>query len=249
MESKITDLSNQIESLKKTIIQLQGTILKQNYTISAQEISKNLLYLGIRDLKEKVVNTAELFKKYNDEMNKKMPDFRMIWLKYHIMESLGYKFNLTKVFSTKNNDACTTRAFRDKCSGIAPGLFIAEEKETNNTFGGFTTQKFDNTARWKKDEKAFTFSFLNMQKCNIKPDQTDYAIYAYENYYYTDYNLVGFGGYDIWIEDNCLNAASEISVNQTYNCPGSQNPFFYTLKTNPTLQSFEYYQVKIENPK
>ena len=71
--------------------------------------------------------------------------------------------------------------FHQKCNYIPNTLTVIKSKK-NRRFGGFTTQVWDNSGSFKKDENAFLFSLDKNKIYKIKPNREEHAIWTGQNY-------------------------------------------------------------------
>ena len=144
------------------------------------------------------------------------------------------KVNLLYQISRDGDNIST---FYNKVKNKYPTLILIKSK-LGYKFGGYTTNTWEQSNDYKKDELAFLFSLNKQKKYNIKNDQIKNAIIGYSD---------GFtfgGGHDLKIYDQCTsnnkNYCSSSSYNTTeiYELNGGQRNFF--------VDELEVYNVEFE---
>ena len=122
-----------------------------------------------------------------------------------------------KIYSTKT-DEDTSKTFHEKCDNI-PNTLIVIKISNGRRFGGFTTQNWDKSKKWKEDKFSFVFSLDNMK------------IYDYNNNGYSIFCSEEFGPYfgsgpDIVIGDKCIkekNSWTNVCSYSSYEFNGCQS--------------------------
>ena len=117
------------------------------------------------------------------------------------------KYNLLYQISRDGDNIST---FYNKVKNKYPTLILIKSK-SGYKFGGYTTQTWEITDIYKKDELSFLFSLNKQKKYNIKNDNIQYAIHGYYNYFSFGY------GYDIYICDQCTSNNNNYCYSFSYN--------------------------------
>lgn len=249
----IEALKYEIDEDEEQILELM-TEMQMAVSILNQELNINqALEKQLDALQDELTRRGELIGKLNlevdrlrEELGDEVKKGSLQWLQLKLIElKYGITTDVKKVY-TGTKQSCDSQKFYDQIKGLHPNLFLATERATGLTFGGFTEQTWETTSPFKGDPMAFTFSASNRAVCKIKDENL--AIN-------TDREREGkklmltFGNYDITLVDNCLlDSAHTIKVNQNYECPQVGYPNFYTRDEHPTLSSFEFYTVDIHAP-
>ncbi len=251
LKEQIKGWAGKVEQLTAQIVELNKKIAELTKNIADLTTENTGLKATIVTLNEKIANLTRIVNALGEQV-KKFDDThatcQTAWLQYNILaQNCSKQVVVTKVFSA-SGDSCTTTNVRKAIATVAPGYFVAREKDTNLQFGGYTTQTFDNSDVWKADANAFTFSLSTFNKCKITAEGLGTAIYASEEYG-SDRDVVGFGKWDIWVPDECLSEPTLIGKHSTYACPTNEHGYFYTDSEKPTLVAFDYYKVELKSLK
>ena len=144
------------------------------------------------------------------------------------------KFNLLYQISRDGDNIST---FYNKVKDKCPTLIIVKSK-SGYKFGGYTTNTWELTNNYKKDELAFLFSLNKKKKYNIKNKEIQYAIRGHKDYF-------AFGsGADLWIYDKCTSRSdngcccSSYNTTLQYELNGGQEYFY--------VDELEVYNVEFE---
>ena len=117
------------------------------------------------------------------------------------------KVNLLYQISRDGDNIST---FYNKVKNKYPTLILIKSK-SGYKFGGYTTQTWEITDIYKKDELSFLFSLNKQKKYNIKKNHIQYAIYG-DRYYFA------FGGSsDLHIYDQCTSNNNSFCNPYSYN--------------------------------
>ncbi len=231
---KVDTLTAENASLKKQVADLTASNAKLKALVIELDTS-------IIALKGKVASLTKLVADFNT----KFQNYMLPWVQYQIlMQETGKKVQLDRIYNTSTGSSCAQKDVRKIIGTAAPSVFIANDTE-GMVFGGYTTQTFAGTEKWKTDPKAFTFSLSTLSRCKNKNSDGEEAIYALDHSD-DDYDVLGFGHWDIWIPDNCMTEKTQIRLeDSTYECPRNGIENFYTTSNRPTLVSFDFYKVTI----
>ncbi len=207
--------------------------LKKQIDSQAEEIQRLGHVLGAK--------TNEVLKLKEDLNATQEQDLRD-WMRAAILEKqTGKEISLELVYTNSLTECGSMESYYNKIKNISPNVFVATEKASGRKFGGFTTQTWTE-GEFKRDEKAFTFSFTNRGTCAIK-NVAD-AIFTNRK---LDNKLpmITFGRYDIMLGQNCIQESNHaIDQGKTFACPSAN---FYTDSAKPTLNSFAFYKVILKD--
>ena len=162
LDSNIKDEKENIKNLYSIIKNLidKNKILENNQG-KLEERVKNLeneiktLKNIIESKKEdKIINLNSLIIGNNDEYN--------IYIKKWIDSNSKIKAELLYRLSTNGNEYTK---FHELCDNKCNTLLLVKLAD-GNILGGFTTQNWDNSYKWKKDPRAFVFSLTKRLKAN-----------------------------------------------------------------------------------
>ena len=193
LEKENQELKNSIELLKKENINLKEEI---------KEIKKILEPINNK-FKEGILNNKYIFN--NKSVIMKENEFNLINLAIKSRLNKDVK-ELKKLYqATIDGDGAIN--FHSKCDNISNTLVLIKSAG-NRRFGGFTTQTWDTSNKWKDDKNSFLFS-LDKQK--IYPYKNNgNAIYCYKD------NGPAFGsGHDIYLGNNAIQQ-KQLHTNESY---------------------------------
>ena len=205
LEKENQELKNSIELLKKENINLKEQI---------KEIKKILEPINNK-FKEGITNNKHIFN--NKSVIMKENEFNLINLAIKSRLNKDVK-ELKKLYqATIDGDGAIN--FHSKCDNI-PNTLVIIKSAGNRRFGGFTTQTWDSSNKYKDDKNAFLFS-LDKQK-----------IYPYKNNgkaicSHKDYGPTFGCGYDIYLGNNAIQQKQlhtyESYSSSSYNYYGDNN--------------------------
>ncbi len=260
LNKKIEEEERKIEGQQDIIDELQDNA-DQLYSdtrmivgILNQELNRNqALQKEIDSLETKVQALSEIIGKQvleiaslTDALKHEKHETALQWVKTTILENLVKKtVDVKLVYEASLKECGSQELFYEKIKNLKPNLFIATERLTNNTFGGYTSQDWSEIeGGFKTDPAAFTFSGTNRAACTLA--DPDKAINVDRNRDGKN-PIITFGNYDITIGLDCLkNGENVIQLNKSYKCPNVASPKnFYTEEETPQLSAFEFYQVTI----
>ena len=143
------------------------------------------------------------------------------------------KFTLLYQISRDGDNIST---FYNKVINKFPTLILIKSK-AGLKFGGYTTNTWEPTSDYKRDEYSFLFSLSNKKKYSIKNDHIEYAIYGRNDCF-------AFGdGFDLCIYNQC-----KLNKNTIYKS-SSYNTFLHELsggQKNFYVDELEVYNVEFE---
>ena len=127
--------------------------------------------------------------------------------------------------ATKDGDSASI--FHNKCDNIRHTLTLVK---TNNgfIFGGYTSENWNGSGIYKKDDKAFCFS-IDLQKI-YKNKKTDKSIYCNNNF------MPVFGDYFFAVYNNCLSKGGMMN-------DGLNNRYDNQLKENEINNGEQYFGI------
>ena len=200
-------LKRKEEDLKSNVEKLSLIIKKQEETIKKLEEESNN---KIKKLEEEF---NKKIKQFEDKSNNKIKQIEIkdinnllkifkgsrvlsnnneeIMISNWIKPNSKIKVNLLYQISRDGDNIST---FYNKVKNKYPTLILIKSK-SGYKFGGYTTQTWEITDNWKRDELSFLFSLNKQMKYNIKNDQIKNAIYGCSDYF-------AFGSeHDLYIND------------------------------------------------
>ena len=213
--------------------------------LNNDEILKNLI-LSHNELRRKVLEMEKKLLDYEENKNKNNKiEYKNDLYYSRVFNNDNYlknimnwinpnkKINFYLIYNLSYGGAA--KSFHDYCDNKGPTLIVIRAS-SGYYFGGYTTENWDCSGVYKKDENAFIFSLNNNKYAKASSDN---AIYCHSNYGPT------FGdGHDLYIADKCNeNSNNQNNTNNTYKIGGN----YYLNGGNQTFQvsSLEIYQVKI----
>ena len=179
-----------IENLEKENKELKNIIenLKKENTSLKEEIKK------IKKIIEPINKKFQEKKKYNKSVIMKENEFNLI--NSAIKERLNKEIKELKKLYQATIDGDGVLNFHSKCDNI-PNTLVLIKSAGNRRFGGFTTQTWDCSCKYKDDKNAFLFSLDKQKIYSYKNDGK--AIYCYKD------NGPTFGqGNDIYFGNNAI---------------------------------------------
>ena len=201
LEKENKELKNSIEQLKNENINLKNEI---------KEIKKILEPINNKFQEDKIlINSKSVIIKENE--------FNLINLAIKSRLNKDIK-ELKKLYQAKIDGDCAIN-FHSKCDNI-PNTLVLIKSAGNRRFGGFTTQTWDSSGKWKDDKNAFLFS-LDKQR-----------IYSYKNngkaiYCSKDYGPTFGCGNNIYLGNNPIQQKQlytyESYSGSSYNFNGDNN--------------------------
>eukprot|EP01022_Parablepharisma_sp_SALTPOND_P027694 TRINITY_DN673_c0_g1_i2.p2 TRINITY_DN673_c0_g1~~TRINITY_DN673_c0_g1_i2.p2 ORF type:complete len:467 (+),score=69.40 TRINITY_DN673_c0_g1_i2:1750-3150(+) len=250
-KGKIEAQEMEIEELKSDVDKIYSDT-RMIVSILNQELNRNqaltkevdLLQERVSEQQKLIGNLTQEIQQLNEEISDVKQKNALQWVQLVLIEKQnGVKTNVKSVYKA-TKESCDSEEFYQKINDLQPNIFLATESSTGLIFGGYTSQTWENTEDFKKDDKAFTFSATYKSVCILNDPRE-----AINTQRVRDEKklLLTYGNYDIVLGDNCLMENShEIAVNKTYECPNVGPQYFYTEEKNPTLSSFEFFIIDIE---
>ena len=110
-----------------------------------------------------------------------MEEKELDFIKSAIESRINKQIKKIKKLYQATIDGDDASIFHKKCDNIPNTLTVIKSKE-NRRFGGFTTQVWDYSNSFKKDENAFLFSLDKNKIYKIKPNCEGRAIWSGQNY-------------------------------------------------------------------
>ena len=239
LENIVINLCNEIESIKKKLKILENDIKgyknieekmkileNENLIIKKQmnEINKKFFELNIN----KAIKNSAIIENANEfniiisaiksRINKEIKDFKKI-----------YQASI---------DGGNVIDFHSKCDNIPNTLTVIKSKG-NRRFGGFTTQTWDSSDKWKDDKNAFLFSLDKQKIYKYKNDGN--AIRCCKDY------ILAFGhACDIFIHSEKKISTGE-SYFATYEYNGDKNALAEDGKCNYiSAEGYEMFEIIFE---
>ena len=188
-------LNNKINKWKeesnKIIKKLEEEKKESNNKIKILENEINDFKQNLIPLNEEKINEEDFDTFKDSKIIKKINE--KITISNFIKINSKIKFNLLYQVS---RDGDRIQTFFNKVKDKFPTLIIIKSK-SGFKFGGYTTNTWDQTGKYKTDELAFIFSLDKRKKYNIKNNESKYAIYGY------NYRIAFGSGFDFSIYDHC----------------------------------------------
>ena len=196
---------------------------------------------NISDLKLNIENIGKLiFEKIETFKSSKLANDQFITTLKKFVEE--YKPILrSKLIYRASVDGFHSSNFHQKCDNISNTVTIIR---SNNgyVFGGFTTQTWEGSDTYKKDDNAFIFSLINAennpQKFLIKTASNGSAIYCNSRY-----GPTFGGGHDIYIcsDPNMSNNGSKFGT--SYNYSGGNRQGYLTGSSSFVINEIEVFAI------
>ena len=145
MEDKCTEIKNISQKMKSNI-----EIMKENAELMTfpKKSIKLIPEPGV-EIKSQIIYKKKDFDLIN---NKLLQVYDTKKVKYELLYRASEHRDLAKIF-------------KKKCNGVR-GTLIIVKTENKRTFGGFTTQIWDDSERNYDDDKAFCFQQMNIGYMN-----------------------------------------------------------------------------------
>ena len=201
LEKENKELKNSIEQLKNENINLKNEI---------KEIKKILEPINKKFQEDKIIiNSKSVIMRENE--------FNLINLA--IKSRLNKDIKELKKLYQATIDGDGVINFHSKCDNI-PNTLVLIKSAGNRRFGGFTTQTWDSSGKWKDDKNTFLFSLDKQRIYSYK--NNGYAIYCYK-----DYGPTFGGGHTIYLGNNPIQQKQlytyESYSGSSYNFNGDNN--------------------------
>ena len=220
------------EEFNKKIKQLEEEKIESNSKINKLEEESNnkikQLENEINEIKEKYLLKIFIQSKILNNNNEE------IMISNWIKPNSKIKVNLLYQISRDGDNIST---FYNKVKNKYPTLILIKSK-SGYKFGGYTTQTWEITNIYKKDELSFLFSLNKQKKYNIKKNHIQYAIYG-DRYYFA------FGGSsDLHIYDQCTSNNNSFCNPYSYNT--TEEYELNEREKNFNVDELEVYNVEFE---
>ena len=251
-ECVIKGLLQEINLIKEKIKDDNKMELMKNLENENKELKKEIdnLKKENTNLKEEINQIknvlATINKKYQKKYSVIMEEKELDFIKSAIESRINKQIKKIKKLYQATIDGDDASIFHKKCDNIPNTLTVIKSKE-NRRFGGFTTQVWDNSNSFKKDENAFLFSLDKSKIYKIKHNCEGRAIWSGQNYgpvFGRNSGGIFGNSHDICIGRNPLNQKSlhtyEFCPNSAYDYSGDNAALSECGKEQSSIYAEDY---------
>ena len=161
----------------------------------------------------------------------------------NILSNLFNSINISlKQLYKASCDGDNINAFHKKCDGIKNTLILIVTDDKRK-FGGFTSNEWDKSNKYKFDDKAFLFSLDLFEVYSVLDEYKNKAIYCRENFYAPIF------GNDLFIFDGFFTSKLNKTEEKFFDYSNSTNPeeeFKLSGQKYFTITEMEVYKVNFE---